>query len=164
MWTSIHTFELLVNYSFVTYNRHVYTSMDKYMKPNDFAQHIKRWRDENNKTLRDLAEESGVDRTTIHKIERGHVPNIEDLARLARATGIPNWRALELVGYPSDLSTTEINQALTQLAKSDPKAARLLELLARADARDRQAVLNYLLVRVAELPNPETQQDEQRPE
>jgi len=134
------------------------------MKSN-FAHHIKRWREQNNKTLRDLESLSGVDRSTISKIERGgQEPNIEDLVRLAQATGIPNWRALELAGYPSNLSTTEINQALTNLAKTDPQAQRLLVLLARADEQDRQAVLNYLLVRVAELPDPNQQPNEQSQE
>lgn len=123
--------------------------------------YLKKWRKDNNITLRELAEQTEVSHSTLNSIENDDErnPRLKTLVKIAHIVGIPVWQAIEMAGYESGLSgRTEIAQALASLAESQPETAHLLDLLIHASTKDREAVLSYLLIRAQEAQNQGDQQ------
>ena len=102
---------------------------------------VRRLRNRAHMTLDDLEKASGVNYTTINRIERGHnkSPQWKTLKPLAKALGVP---VDDLVVYTDDLSEVPDEPGLTEKNEVGLEAARRrkaeldAEILREGDGRD----------------------------
>lgn len=59
----------------------------------DLGRRLRILRDERGLTQEQLAERAGIDNKTVSRCENGHYAiSVDQVARLARALGVPSWR------------------------------------------------------------------------
>jgi transcriptional regulator with XRE-family HTH domain len=78
-------------------------------------------------SLRDLADQTGVSFNTLSRVERGHVPDLRNLRRIAEWLDVP----VEMFLEPEEVSTPEvIARHLTSDRRLSPQAAtKIAELV-----------------------------------
>lgn len=100
-------------------------------------------------TQQDLERDTDIPDSTLSRILNGQVrePKASQLAKIAKALGVPFWRLMEHAGYSSEVPGTpdEETKRIASILSTDPELQRVLDNLMRFDEADRRAALDYIL-------------------
>lgn len=118
----------------------------------ELSDELERYKREHNISWRELEELADVSKTALHDLihpDPKRRPRISTFIGVAKALELPLWKVIQMAGYDPGLSDTTEDQArqLVSLAEHQADVQQLLDLLLKADSKDRRAVLNFLSVR-----------------
>lgn len=111
-------------------------------------------------TARKLETLSGVPDSTISRIlnNEPHEVKATVIARLARALGITFWRLMQIAGYttetPEDPSDDEETARIAVLLAVDPNLTPLFDRISQLSKANRNAVLTYAELLIAQQGDP----------
>lgn len=100
-------------------------------------------------SLRQVAEKTGISKSTVDHIIRRvnrNLPELETLNRIADAYDIALWRVIEMAGVDLGLpsGTTDLANRLVALASDRPEIEPIVQYLLRLLPDDLRGVVAYL--------------------
>src|SRR5579859_5746316 len=113
----------------------------------ELTEHIRGVLDRNKWSLREGAEQLGMNKGTLESILKPNTtPRLETLQELARALRLPLWRVVQMAGVNLDLpmSADERAARLASLAKEMPQYQKIVDHLLDLDPADTDGILMHL--------------------